>query len=217
MKKLLLSTVLGLGLYAPISPAHAQQVGCGVNFTPQVGINCANVRQATYVANINALVPAASASDFFCIDGAASKTIHVRKIRLSGTAGTLITTPISIRRITGTLDTGTPSTAVSGPRALNSSNPTAAAAVTAYDATGGNPTVGGTAALMAVQEITLGVSATAGENADRLEWDFGTATDAYSQGLDIVAGATTTQYCLNLGAVSVSSGKLNGTITWTEE
>ena len=83
MKKLLLSSVLALGLYAPaftITPAHA--VGCGVNFTPTIGVNCANVRVATYSAAILKLVPAATPTDFFCISGSATKTIHVRRIEL---------------------------------------------------------------------------------------------------------------------------------------
>ena len=65
MKKLLLSLALALGLYAPIAPAHAR--GCGVNFVPAVGVNCANVRQITYIAAILKLVPASSSTDFFCI------------------------------------------------------------------------------------------------------------------------------------------------------
>lgn len=218
MKKLLLLAALGLGLGLHAPTAHAQTAAnCGVNYVPAIGVNCANVREATYIATLNGLVPAASATDFLCIAGAAGKSIHIREISISGTAGTLITTPIFIRRITGTLNTGTASTAILGPRAMSPGNPLVAATVVGYDSTGGNPTVTGTTAGFTSNELTLGVTGTTAAPADKLVWRFGTALDAYSQGLDITgSNAATTEYCLNLGAISVSSGKLYGDIIWTE-
>ena len=135
MKKLLLSSVLALGLYAPaftITPAHA--VGCGVNFTPTIGVNCANVRVATYSAAILKLVPAATPTDFFCISGSATKTIHVRRIEL-GAVGTGLNQPIYLNHNLG-LDTGTAAVAATyGPIAypMNSANPAATATVVAYN------------------------------------------------------------------------------------
>lgn len=208
MKRILFGSVALLGL---IAPAFAQ-----VNTVPQIGVNVANLRENTYIATINGLVPAASATDFFCIAGSASKNIGVEEISISGTAGTLITTPISLRRITGTLNTGTASTAVLGPRAFKSTNPTVTATVVGYDSTGGNPTVTGTTALFDGEELTLPVSGTSAMPAEAVTWKFGTALDAYAQRLNITSGSTTTEYCLNLGAVSVSSGKLYGHIIWTE-
>lgn len=217
MKRLFLLIGLLLGASAP---AHAQssQVGCGVNFTPQVGINCANVRVATYTAAIFGLVPHSSATDFFCIAGASggsTKSIHIRRWRLTGTAGTLVTTPIRVER-NSIPDTGTPSADVTTVHAFNSANPTATAVVAAYDSTGGNPTIGGTAILFDAREITLGVSGTTAAPADEMQLLYGTQVDSYEQGLDIPKGSTV-QYCLNLNAVSVSSGVLWGQVEWTEE
>lgn len=218
MKKLLLSTVLALGWFAaPVASAQAQTpANCGVNFNPVVGVNCANIRQATYVATINDLIPAASATDFFCLTGAtsAAKNIHIRRVEISGTATTLITTPISFRRLS-VPDTGTLSAKIAGPRGFSTSNPTATAVVAGYDATGGNPTSTGTSALIKTGELTLGASATE-ITTDRLIFSFGTSIDSYEQGLDITAGSTV-QYCLNLGTASVNAGALYGYIEWTED
>lgn len=218
MKKLLLSTVLALGWFAAPVASHAQTpANCGVNFTPVVGVNCANIRQATYIATINALVPVAAATDFFCISGATSapqKAIHIRRVEISGKATTLITTPISFRRLS-VPDTGTLSTAVSGPRGYNPANPTSTAVIAAYDSTGGNPTSTGTSALFKLGELTLGVSATS-NNTDRLVFQFGTPVDAYSQGIDIPV-ASTNQFCLNAGAATIAGGALYGYIEWSED
>ena len=208
MKRILFGSVALLGL---IAPAFAQ-----VNTVPQNGVNVANLRENTYIATMNGLVPAASATDFFCIAGSASKNIAIEEISVSGTAGTLVTTPIFIRRITGTLNTGTASTATSGPRAFKSGGATVTASIVGYDSTGGNPTVTGTTALFDGEELTLPVSGTSAMPANAVTWKFGTALDAYAQRLFITSGSTTTEYCLNLGAVSITSGKLYGHIIWTE-
>lgn len=217
MKKLLLSSVLALGLYAPaftITPAHA--VGCGVNFTPTIGVNCANVRVATYSAAILKLVPAATPTDFFCISGSATKTIHVRRIEL-GAVGTGLNQPIYLNHNLG-LDTGTAAVAATyGPIAypMNSGNPAATATVVAYNTTGGNPTIGGTVTTIR-SSIILSALATTPVTNPTLKWNFGTSIDAYDQGLDIPSGATTEQYCLNyVGGTAPST--VNGYIEWTEE
>ena len=208
MKRLLLASALGLGLLAP---ASAQ-----VNVTPQVGLNIANLRINTYSAAILKLVPAATPTDFFCISGSASKQIHVRRIEL-GATGTGLTQPIYLNHNLG-LDTGTTAVAATyGPVAqpLRSSNPTATATVVAYNTTGGNPTIGGTVTTIR-SSIIISALATTPVTVPTLTWQFGTSVDAYNQGLDIPAGATTEQYCLNyVGGTAPST--VNGYIEWTEE
>ena len=208
MKRLLLASALGLGLLAP---ASAQ-----VTVTPQVGLNVANLRINTYSAAILKLVPAATPTDFFCISGSATKQIHVRRIEL-GATGTGLTQPIYLNHNLG-LDTGTTAVAATyGPVAqpLRSSNPTATATVVAYNTTGGNPTIGGTVTTIR-SSIIISALATTPVTVPTLSWQFGTSVDAYNQGLDIPAGATTEQYCLNyVGGTAPST--VNGYIEWTEE
>jgi hypothetical protein len=217
VKKLLLSTAMALGLYAlvPAPSAHAQTAGCGVNYVPAVGINCANIRAKTYSAAILKLVPAATPTDFFCISGSATKAISVRRIEI-GATGTGLTQPIYLNHNLG-LDTGTAAVAATyGPIAypLNSANPAATAVVVAYNTTGGNPTIGGTVTTIR-SSIILSALATTPVTNPTLIWQFGTSVDAYSQGLDIPSGATTEQYCLNyVGGTAPST--VNGYIEWTE-
>lgn len=213
MKRLLLLIGLALGLAAPAS--HAQAQGCGVNFTPAIGINCANVRANTYSAAILKLVPAASSTDVFCINGSATKAVHVRRWELYAT-GTGISVPVYLNHNLG-LDTGTAAVAATYgpvPEPLNSANPAATATTVAYNTTGGVPSIGGT--VITIRSGVLLVSlATTPVASQPIEWSFGTAIDGYDQGLDIPAGATTEQYCLNLNATS-PGGTLNGYVEWTE-
>lgn len=208
------SRFLGAALAALFATSALGQV----NVVPQVGVNTANLRQNTYTATILSLVPAASATDIFCISGSASKTVHIHRIALSGTAGTLVTTPIVLLRRTS-LDTGTASTATyaKATTGLSTGNPTASATVVAYDSTGGNPTiVDSSPTYIRTGTLTLGVSGTTAAPADRLIWEFGTYVNAYEQSLSIPSGSTAQQVCLNLNAVSVSSGVLQGSIEWQE-
>lgn len=219
MKKLFLSTVLALGWFAaPVAPAHAQSAAnCGVNYNPTIGINCANFRQVTYTQSITGLVPAASATDFWCLQGSSTTNVHITRIELSGKAGTLITTPVNLIR-RNTLDTGTASTAILSVAPLSFSNPTAGATMVAYDSTGGNPTITDSTSHQGIRyaEITFPVSGTSAMPADRLVWSFGTGVESYDQHANITKGSTQ-EICLNLGAVSVSTGALYGSMEWTED
>jgi hypothetical protein len=209
MKKLLLSTALVLGLCAP---AFAQ----GINTVPQVGVNTANLRQATYDAAILKLVPAASSTDVFCIAGSATKNIHIQRWELYST-GTGISVPVYLNHNLG-VDTGTIAVAATyGPVAnpLKSTDPAATATVVAYNTTGGVPTIGGT-----VTTLRSGVMytqlATTPVASQPIIWSFGTAVSEYNRNLDISSGATTEQYCLNLTGTS-PGGTLNGYLEWTED
>src|SRR5258705_5485634 len=93
MKRLLLTCALVGALAAP---AAAQ-----VNVVPQVGLTTNYLARQTYSAGFFGLVPAASATDVICLAGSATKTVRLQNIRLSGTAGTLVTTPVQlVRRVT---------------------------------------------------------------------------------------------------------------------
>ncbi len=208
MKNPLLLTALLLGL---ATPALAQ-----VNQVPQIGLNTANIRQNTYSAAILKLAPAATPTDFFCIDGSSTKTISINLIEIAAT-GTGLTQPIYLNHNLG-LDTGTIAVAATyGPIAnpLKSSNPAATATVVAYNTTGGNPTIGGTVTTVRSSVIISSLATTPVVNG-RLVWTFGTNSEEYNQELTIPAGATTEQFCLNyVGGTAPST--VNGYIEWTEQ
>lgn len=208
MKKLIsLSAALMLGL---IALAFAQPV----NFVPQVGVVYAYFRNPTYTASSVALVPAASATDFWCLNGSTTRTVSIREITISGTAGTAITTPVLVN-LNHSLDTiGTPATGLALPVAvpLNSSNAAATATPTAWTANG---TVNDAAPnLLSVLTPTFQVTTTANIQTTMY---FGTSVENFNQGIDIPKAATVVQQvCLNMNGKTVSTGLLNITVTWTE-
>lgn len=208
MKKLiLLSAALVLGL---IALAFAQ-----VNSVPQVGVISGINRAQTYTASSVALVPAASATDFWCLNGSTSKNVSIRQITIAGTAGTAITTPVLVN-LNHSLDTiGTPATGLALPVAvpLNTTNAAATATPTAWTANG---TVNdATPNLLSVLVPTFQVTTTA--NLQTIQY-FGTSVDELNQGLDIVKAATVVQQiCLNMNGKTVSTGLLNITVVWTEQ
>jgi hypothetical protein len=206
IRKFLLGTVAGFAL---TSAALAQ------NTVPQIGVNTATIREQTYSASAVGLAPAASATDIFCISGSSSKMIAIRRISISGTAGTLITVPVTLVRRASLNTGGTLATGAALPAASPhlSTNGTATATLASYTA---NPTIHDTSPLyFRAGNATFPVTS-AGTVIFPLEWFGGSQVETYTQGFDIPAGSTAQQYCLNLGATSVSSGLLNISITWTE-
>ena len=202
MKKLLLALLLGIS-----SPALAQ-----VNTVPQVGLITSVLRNPTYSAVSVGLVPAASATDIFCISGSATKSVAVRQIVISGTAGTAITTPVVLLRRVA-LDTGgTAATGLALPvAATNSSGDTAATAVlTAYTA---NPTINDSSpSLLQGPAVSFATTTTANQPTILKS---GTQVDLFTKGWDLHGAAQ--QLCLNLNGASVSSGVLALSIQWTEQ
>ena len=210
MRKHLLIGAIAVGLLAPLASAPAQ-----VNVVPQVGQINSIVKQQTYAAVSRGLVPAASATDIFCITGSASKSVAIKRIEVSGTAGTLVSVPVTlVRRVTvntgGTAATGA---ALPVPTAMLSTNSAATATTTAYTA---NPTITDSSpTYFRSRWLTLPTTA-AGTIINPIVWDFSTSQDILAQGLDIAKGNTTYQYCINLNGVSVSSGLIDINILWTE-
>ena len=207
-KKSLLSAVAGLAF---TGAAFAQ----AVNVVPQVGMISEILRRPTYTATAVDLVPAASATDIFCISAGASKNIAVRRVVIGGTAGTAITTPALLYR-RAPLDTGgTPATSLALPVGVphNSADGASTATLVSYTA---NPTVtDASPSLMGALLVDLPVTTAAGGRVD-VERVYGSGgVDVFNKGLDIVKGSTQ-QLCVNLNGVSVSSGVLAITMEWTE-
>lgn len=204
MRKFLLAGVALLGIAAL---ARAQ-----VNVVPQVGVATANLRQNTYGAISVGLVPASSATDIACLDGAASKTVTLRRLVISGTAGTAITTPVVVLR-RATLDTGgTPATGLALPVAgkFNSTEPASVATLTAYTA---NPTVNDSSPTYLMAPAVSFAVTTGAVSPTVL--NFGSSVDAYDMGLDLKSA--TQQICLNLNAATVATGVLAISMEWVEQ
>lgn len=206
MKRILLSA---LGLLALGTAALAQ-----VNVVPQIGVATSTLRAKTYTASAVGLVPAASATDIFCIAPSATKSVSVRQVLITGTAGTTITTPFLIYR-RATVDTGgTAATGLALPVGVgySSTNAASTATLVAYTA---NPTVTDSSpALVFSASQSLDVTTS---DSGQVPFYFGSGGgDFYNQGLDLVKNSTQ-QLCINLNGVSVSSGVLDISMVWTEQ
>lgn len=207
IRKLILGTLAGLAF---TGAALAQ----AVNVVPQVGMITEIVRRPTYTASSVGLVPAASATDIFCINASSSKTVTVRRVVIGGTAGTAITTPFLLYRRVSQDTGGTAATSLALPVAVPhiSSDSAATATLTAYTA---NPTiVDSSPSLMGALLVDLPVTTAAGGRVD-VERTYGTSNDMFSKGLDLLKGSSQ-QLCVNLNGVSVSSGVLAITMEWQE-
>ena len=206
MKRTLLTLGLLLGLTLP---ALSQPV-------PQVGVTFGYVPKATYSAGFIGLAPAASATDVICLAGSATKTITLRSIRLSGSAGTLVSLPITLVRRASADTGGTAASTTANPAnniaKRDTTTATATATPIAYTA---NPTIGDSSpTYLDSAELTLPVTS-AGVAIVPLLFDYAKDTVNLLSG-PVLRGAAQ-QVCLNFNAVSVSSGLLNGALVWTEE
>lgn len=204
-------TFLTLALLLASGAAFAQ-----VNVVPAPGVTTAYVPRTTYSAGFIGLVPAASATDVICIAGSASRAVRLQNIRLSGSAGTLVSLPITLVRRVSVDTGGTAATTTANPanniakRDINS--PTATATLVSYTA---NPTIVDSApTYLDSQSTTFGTTAAATVTVP-LFLDYAKDVENFLFPPTLVGVAA--QACLNFNAVTISSGLLNGSITWTEE
>lgn len=209
MKKFLLVAALWLGV---VAPAQAQCIAVGgINSVPQVGVVCASEPSvASYAAMGYGIAPASSATDIACITGSATKVTRVQGIRVSGTAGTLVTLPVLLNKhtVANTGGTAATTTALPAPMKLDSSNPSATATTTAYTA---NPTIDSSATQLDAIATSFNTTA-ALVNGSQAFFDY--TRRGYMQA-PILRGIAQ-QACVNLGGISVSSGLLAVSFYWTE-
>lgn len=210
MHKLFKILALG-GVVAFATPALAQ-----VGTVPVPGLVLGFLYKTTYSAAFFGLVPPASATDMVCIAGSATKMVRVAQIRLTGTAGTLTSIPVQIVR-RATVDTGgTPASTTANPANTisprDTTGPTATATLISYTAV---PTITD-AAPTYVDSAALTLPTVAAATAvPPVLLDYGRDNHALIPS-PTLRGATQ-QLCINFGAASITSGLLNGSITWTEE
>lgn len=210
MKRIFLSF---LALAALPGAAFAQ-----VNVVPQPGVTFGYVPKTTYSAAFFALVPAASATDVVCISGSSSKTIRLQRIVLTGSAGTAVNVPVNIVRRTSLDSGGTPASTTANPANTiakrDTTSGTATATLISYTA---NPTINDSSpTYLDSGVLSLPLTSTAGLT-NPLVFDWSRDITNLMQVPSIASGSTTGQICANFTAVSISSGVVNGSITWTEE
>lgn len=195
--------------------ALTDDVASQVQPFPQPGVISGIARSQTYSAISVGLVPAASATDIWCLNGSTRKNVHLKRLLLSGTAGTAITTPV-ILLLRHALDTGgTPATSLALPVGAPNSpvNAPASATLTAYTA---NPTVNDASPNYLVAAAVPFLVTTGGAVPTTIYG--GTSVDELDQGWFIPrAGTVVQQLCLNLNGVSISSGVLAISAEWAEE
>lgn len=213
MKRILLTIGFLLGL---TTLASAQ-----VNFTPQVGITSGYYAKQTYSSAFFGLVPPSSATDEVCITGSATKVVRVARIAIGGTAGTLVSLPINVVR-RASADTG-------GTAATTTANPGVTTQIASRD-TGQGLNTSATAVLISYTAVPTIVDS-APVYIDSLMMQLGTTATTASPQLAIfdwsrdienniqspTLRGVAQQICINFNAVSISSGVLSGSISWTEE
>lgn len=166
-------------------------------------------KKATYAGGGSFNPGNVALTDVFALQGSASKTIKVRKVRLSGingTGGSAITAIVEARRTTAPTGTGT-ITVTKG--AVDSTNAASGAGTcVVYSAP---PTVGTTLqAIFANAKLLIPLAGAAGES---VEWTFGVANEQPP-----TIRGTSEYFVINV-TVAVLSGSPSFTITveWTEE
>ena len=208
MKNLSRFLLLGAALVAAF-PALAQ------NTVPQTGVTSGYLAKTTYSAAFIGLVPPASATDTICLAGSATKMVKLTNVRLSGSAGTLVSLPVTLIRRAAANTGGTAASTTANPANTisprDTNNATATAVPIAYTAV---PTIpDSTPTYLDSQELTLPVTS-AGTSIAPLVFDYERVTNLTQP---VTLRGVAQQVCLNFNTVSVSSGVLNGSLTWTEE
>lgn len=211
MKKLLLSLAFVLGLGAS---AQAQCIGVGgVNSVPQTGLVCQSESNVpSYHAVGQAIAVGTTPTDVACITGSASKVVRLKKVRLSGTAGTAINISVYLTKHTVANTGGTAATGTALPTASanDTAFPTAVATLQAWTV---NPTIDSSAVIVNAATLFLPVTSTASGQSP-LFWDW--STGAVAEAPPVIRGVAQ-QYCINLNGVTApSSGLLNVEWVWTE-
>lgn len=148
--------------------------------------------------------PAATPTDVLTLTGSATKTIRVRRIWVSGLAGTAgLLTPRLVRRAAA--NTGGTSTAPT-PMKMDTADAAATGVLALYTA---NPTINSTVGTLGARALFLNL-ATAGK--DAVEWEF---PGTYHRGL-VLRGALDILAVNFAGAAVPAGGLLDFELEWTE-
>lgn len=208
MKRLLLGA---LGLLALCNLAYGQA-------NPTFGVTSGYSSKQTYSAVWIGLAPAASTTDLICIQGSSSKTIAVQSIKLSGSAGTTLSLPVTVLRRVSLNTGGTAATTTGNPANTISRRVTTNGAPTAtLISWTANPTiVDSTPTYIDSQQLAISLT-TMATTGNIVVFDWAKDIENLQQAPTMRNGQTTQAICVNLNATSLASGLLTGSITWTEE
>jgi hypothetical protein len=159
----------------------------------------------SYSATGSAFVPATTPTDIYLISGSASKTVRIRKVRISGTttSGSAIKCTINLIK-RSTANTG--GTAVISTNVPHDSTNAAATAVAKHYTA--NPTVG--TAVGTVRSVTTSFQA-AGISVGTIDFNF---DNDGSQ--PIVLRGITENLAVNLNSTTITGGVISVTVEWSE-
>lgn len=214
MKKVqLLLWALCALLSLPFTAAYGQQAvlpyytsgASHVAVTPGSPMPVTGVTNVPSYAAGNVGIANTGAGDILCIAGSASKTIYVKRVRVSGiaTAAIVVDTSVIKRSTLGTGGTSTTETAVP----LDSSNAVATATVKSYSV---SPTAGTAVGTVRARHQALGVQGNTANTTESL-FDF---ANYYDQPLTL--RGTTQNLCVNVGAAG-AGGSWATDVEWTEQ
>jgi hypothetical protein len=187
----------GLGQYLSTAPTLTNTQKNPLRLDVKGRLITTNEKRATYSVGIGSLALAAAATDFFCIQGSATKTIIVKKIEYYGAATNLENADIFTVKRSSANTGGTSTNLTVVP--MDSTNAAPTATVTAYTA---NPTTGTLVGIADAEKMTFANNGT-GANSQIYgrQADYGIEED---QGF--VIRGTSEEVCLNLGGATVAGG-----------
>lgn len=162
--------------------------------------------KTTYSCSFTALIGAAAATDIVEIIGSATKTVRVKKIKISGVATAAAAVDLLLIKRSAAATGGTSTSATIVP--MDSNNAAGTAVVKGYTV---NPTVGTAVGTIESHKPTLTTAAGAIPNVP-LVIEFG---DNGNQNV-ILRGAAQT-LCINLNGATITGNSLNVTVLFTEE
>jgi hypothetical protein len=158
----------------------------------------------SYCVAVSGVTPAATPTDVVVLQGSASKIVKIRRVILSGIAGTAGTMIVNFVRRSTAASGGTATTPT--PTKFDSADSAATAVLQQFSA---NPTVGTTAGIVYANRLFLNLTTAA---AGTIVQDFLSGAEAH------ILRGTSEFFAINFaGATVPASGVIDYAIYWTEE
>lgn len=197
----------------PDVPAGSQNIsqveGAALSLSNPLPVSAVDGQKATYSAAINAHAPAATPTDWFTIQGSATKTIRILRITIAARATAANQYRMSLIKYSVFLTGGSP--AAPTIVAHDSANAAATAVVNTW--AGGLPTPGTAVGKIADDSLPVGVLGTPTFNNEVVLYDFGTRSDQA-----IVLRGTAQYLAINSGGAALPAGFVADVrVAWTEE
>lgn len=165
--------------------------------------------RATYSAAVNAHAPAATPTDWFTIQGSATKTIRILRVTIGARATAANQYRMSLIKYSAYLTGGTAAAVAMIPH--DSANPAATALVNTW--AGGLPTPGTALGKIADDSLPVGVLGTPTFNNEVVLYDFGQRSDQA-----IVLRGIAQYLAINSGGAALPAGFVADVrIVWTED